>query len=29
MDLKTILAIILVLFILGAGVWLFFRNNRK
>jgi cbb3-type cytochrome oxidase subunit 3 len=29
MELKTILTIVLVLFILGAGTWLYFRNKRK
>jgi len=29
MELKTILSVILVLFILGAGTWLYFRNKRK
>ena len=29
MELKAILSVILVLFILGAGAWLYFRNKRK
>jgi hypothetical protein len=29
MELKAILGIALVLFILGAGAWLYFRNKRK
>ena len=29
MELKTILGIVLALFILGGGVWLFLRNKRK
>ena len=29
MDLKTVLGIALVLFVLGAGVWLYLRNKRK
>jgi hypothetical protein len=29
MDAKTILGIALVLFILGAGVWLYPGNKRK
>lgn len=29
MDTKTILGIVLVLFILGAGAWLYLRNKRK
>ena len=29
MELKMILAIALVLFVLGAGVWLYLRNKRK
>jgi cbb3-type cytochrome oxidase subunit 3 len=29
MDAKTILGIALVLFILGAGVWMYLRNKRK
>ena len=29
MDIKTILGIALVLFVVGAGVWLFLRNKRK
>jgi len=29
MDAKTILAIALVVFIVGAAVWLHFRKNQK
>jgi len=29
MNLKTILGIALVLFMLGAGAWLHLRNKRK
>lgn len=29
MDLKTILGVALVLFVLGAGIWLFLRNRKK
>ena len=29
MDVKTILGIALVLFVVGAGVWLYLRNKRK
>ena len=29
MDIQTILAIALVLFVVGAGVWLYRRNKRK
>jgi hypothetical protein len=29
MDEKTILGVVLVLFIAGAAVWLFLRNRRK
>ena len=29
MDAKTVLGIALVLFVLGAGVWLYLRNKRK
>lgn len=29
MDAKTIIGIALVLFVLGAGIWLFLRNKRK
>jgi hypothetical protein len=29
MDAKTIVAIVLVVFIIGAAVWLHFRKNSK
>jgi cbb3-type cytochrome oxidase subunit 3 len=29
MDIKTVLAIALVLFIIGGLIWLYLRNNRK
>ena len=29
MDIKTILAIALVLFVLGGGAWLYLRNKWK
>ena len=29
MDAKTIIAIVLVVFIVGAAVWLNFRNRKK
>jgi len=29
MDAKTIVAIALVVFIVGAAVWLYFRKNSK
>lgn len=29
MDAKTIIAIVLVVFIVGAAVWLYIRNRKK